>query len=122
VVRRCTELFLRLEEEFDISLIDLSAGRSHAIDLALEVTAQPELASVTSRWMVFHRWTRQHIVAAAGLVFGERGIMETGHACGHDMELMRDAIRFVRTAVPDPNAPELAGLRAAQAAWVQECN
>jgi len=106
VVRRCTELFLRLEEEFEISLIDLSAGRSQAIDLALEVTAQPALRSTVARWMVFHRWTRQHIVAAAGLVYGDRGIVQTGHARGHDMDELRDAIRFVRTAVPDRISPD----------------
>jgi len=122
VLRRCTELFLRLEEEFDVSLIDLSAGRSHAIDMALEVTAQPALRGTTARWLVFHRWTRQHIVAASNLVFGERGILQTGVACGHEEILLRDAIRFVRTAVLDPNSPDLAHLRGAQAAWLQDCN
>lgn len=122
VVRRCVELFLRVEEEFDVCLIDLSAGRSYAIDLALQVTGAPALRSTVARWMIFHRWTRQHIVAASGLVFGESGILKTGAACGHDAGLLRDSIRFVRTAVQDPSAPELAQIRPAQAAWLQECN
>lgn len=122
VVRRCTELLLRLEEEFEVCLIDLSAGRSHAIDMVLEVTGQPELRSTTCRWLVFHRWTRQHIIAASGLVFGERGLLKTGIECGHDESALRDNIRFVRTAVVDPNQPELAGIRPAQAAWLRDCN
>lgn len=122
VVRRCVQLFLRVEEEFDVCLIDLSAGRSFAVDLALEATGQPELRSTTCRWMIFHRWTRQHIVAAHGLVYGDRGILLTGKACGHEESDLRDSIRFVRTAVLDPNTPELAQIRPAQAAWLRECN
>lgn len=122
VVRRCVELFLRIEEEFEVCLVDLSAGRSFAVDLALEVTGRPELRSTLCRWMIFHRWTRQHIVATAGLVFGDRGILQTGKACGHDESELRDAIRFVRTAVLDPNSPDLAHILPAQAAWLRECN
>lgn len=122
VVRRCVELFLRMEEEFEVCLVDLSAGRSYAVDLALAVTGQPELRGTVSRWMIFHRWTRQHIVAASGLVFGERGILKTGAAYGHDPALLRDSIRFVRTAVLDPRAPELAQIRPAQAAWLEKVN
>lgn len=122
VVRRCTDLFLRLEEEFEISFIDLSAGRSHAIEAVLEVTGQDELGKIVTRWMVFHRWTRQHIMAAADLVFGERGLVKTGIGYGHDAGKLRDSIRFVRTAVHDPDSPELSQLRAAQAAWLVETN
>ncbi|MEV4317142.1 SCO2523 family variant P-loop protein [Actinocrispum sp. NPDC049592] len=121
VVRRCTELFARLEEEFEISLVDLSAGRSHAIDMALAATAEPALRSATTRWMVFHRWTRQHIIAASGLVFGERGIIETGIRYGHDEDELRDRIRFVRTALQDLDSPGL-NLRDAQLAWLETCN
>ena len=35
-VIRCIDLFLRLHSEFDVVLVDLSAGRSYAVDLALE--------------------------------------------------------------------------------------
>jgi hypothetical protein len=31
-------------------------------------------------------------------------------------------MRFVRTAVLDPDSPELAQIRPAQAAWLRECN
>lgn len=122
VVRRCTELFLQLEEEFDICLVDLSAGRSFAVELALEVTGQPVMSGVTCRWLIFHRWTRQHIVAANGLAFGDRGILKTGKAYGHEEWQLRDSMRFVRTAVLDPDAPELSQIRPAQAAWLRECN
>jgi hypothetical protein len=122
VVRRCVELFLRVEEEFDVCLVDLSAGRSFAVDLALEVTGRDVLRSKICRWLIFHRWTSQHIVAASGLVFGDRGILKTGKVYGHDESELRDAIRFVRTAVLDLNTQELANIRPAQATWLRECN
>jgi hypothetical protein len=122
VIRRCTELFLRLDEEFDVCIVDLSAGRSHAIDAALEVTGQPEMSSVTTRWTIYHRWTKQHIVAASDLVFGERGVLKNGIAYGHDEIRLRDSIRFVRTAVLDLSSPELAQIRPAQSTWLRECN
>lgn len=122
ILERCARLFVKLDEEFELVLVDLSAGRSYAIDLALAVTGRPELAGVTSRWVVFHRWTRQHIMAAAGLVYGDRGILDAGARHGHDPARLRDAVRFVRTAVLDPASPELAGLRPAQAAWLQNCD
>ncbi len=122
VSRRCAELFLRLEEEFDLCLIDLSAGRSFAVDLALEVSGQPALSGVTCRWLVFHRWTRQHIVAANGLAYGDRGILKTAKAYGHEEYVMRDSIRFVRTAVLEPDSPLLTQISPAQSAWLRECN
>jgi hypothetical protein len=122
VVRRCINLFLRLDEEFELCLVDLSAGRSYATQLALAATAAPELRPIPYRWMVYHRWTRQHIIAAANLVHGPRGILETGVVLGHDRERLSSAVRFVRTAVVDPDAAELAGLRASQIAWLRDCN
>jgi len=122
MVDRCVELLRGLEEEFDLSIVDLSAGRSYATDIALAVTADPRLRGITSRWLVFHRWTRQHIIAASGLVYGERGLLEAGTARGHDRGVLADQIRFVRTAVVDPSAPELSGLRPEQVAWQRECN
>jgi hypothetical protein len=122
MVGRCVDLFLRLEEQFDIILIDLSAGRSFAIDIALQATADARLASTVARWLVFHRWTRQHIISASDLVFGDRGILQSGHARGHDPDVLRRAIRFVRTAVVDPNSAELAGLRAEQVVWLRDFN
>jgi hypothetical protein len=122
VVQQCVSLFLRLEEEFELCLVDLSAGRSYATAMALEATAEPELQSVTTRWLVFHRWTRQHIIAANGLVYGDRGILDIGVDRGHDRRALNDSIRFVRTAVVDPNSAELSGLRPAQVAWLRETN
>jgi hypothetical protein len=122
VVQRCAQLFIRLEEEYEISLVDLSAGRSYAVEMVLAATAQPELASVVARWLVFHRWTRQHIIAAAGLVFGERGILDAGRSRGHDRDALANSVRFVRTAVMTPDSPELAAMRAPQVAWLRDCN
>jgi hypothetical protein len=122
VVLRCAALLRRLEEEFELCLVDLSAGRSYATEIVLAATAERTLRSVVCRWLVFHRWTRQHIIAAAGLVYGEHGLLKTGVARGHDLETLAASVRFVRTAVVNPDSQELAGLRAAQVAWLRECN
>lgn len=122
VVRRCVELFQRLDEEYDLILVDLSAGRSYATEIVLAATAHPALAGVPARWLVFHRWTRQHIIAASGLVQGRHGILETGTHLGHDRARLQESIRFVRTAVLDPSAPDQAGLRPEQLAWLDVCN
>jgi hypothetical protein len=119
---RCRQLFLRLEEEFALSVIDLSAGRSLATRIALTVTADSDPASPPSRWLVFHRWTRQHVTAAHGLVYGGNGILDTGVKLGHDREKLLDRLRFVRTAVIDPTAPDLSGLRTPQLSWLTERN
>ncbi len=117
---RCVRLLRRLAEEFDLVIVDLSAGRSYALQLVLEVTVRPALRPVLARWLVFHRWTRQHIIAAAGLAYGDHGIVDTGAAKGHDRDHLRDSIRFVRTAVPDLDSEQFAGLAPTQAAWLQE--
>lgn len=121
IERRCVELFVRLDTEFDVSVIDLSAGRSHALNMALIATAGEALSEVTTRWLVFHRWTRQHIVAAGGLVHDQRGLLDIGQSAGHDRDTLLDAIRFVRVAVPDlkEHHPEQT---AAQATWLRACN
>ena len=90
--------------------------------MVLAATAEPQFQSIVKRWLVFHRWTRQHITAAAALVFGERGILETGMAYGHTREQLLESIRFVRTVVVNPSSEELRGLRPAQVAWLQDCN
>ncbi|MBV1850604.1 SCO2523 family variant P-loop protein [Catellatospora tritici] len=127
IIKRCARLFARLDAEFDICLIDLSAGRSHATDIVLAATALPELREVENRWLVFHRWTRQHLIAANGLVFGKHGLLEasapqhTGGA-GHDRAWLLDRMRFVRTAVVDPESDALGGLRPEQVAWLRKCD
>jgi hypothetical protein len=122
VVGRCIDLFLRLHSEFEVVLVDLSAGRSYAAEIVIAATTSPALRNVTTRWLVFHRWTRQHILAANGLVFGDRGLLDISEEYGRDREHFIDDIRFVRTAIVDPNTPDLAGLRPPQLAWLRETN
>ncbi|MFI5935179.1 SCO2523 family variant P-loop protein [Actinoplanes sp. NPDC051494] len=122
MVDRCVELFLRVSEEFDLTIVDLSAGRSYATEIVLAATARPELAGVNARWLVFHRWTRQHIIAAAGLVRGQHGLLDAGTQQGHDRWALQNAIRFIRTAVLNPAAQGQEGLRPEQLAWLDRCN
>ncbi|MET9147341.1 SCO2523 family variant P-loop protein [Streptomyces sp. NPDC004042] len=121
-LERCVDLLLRLNTEFDVIVVDLSAGRSYAVDLALAATAHPRMRNVPFRWLVFHRWTRQHVIAASGLVHKEHGIIKGGVARGHDEQALRAAIRFVRAAVPDPESPLWSHGSSAQAAWMQACD
>ncbi|GAB2603945.1 DNA-binding protein [Paractinoplanes abujensis] len=122
IVERCVTLFQRLDEEYDLIMVDLSAGRSYATEIVLAATQNKALRDIVARWLVFHRWTRQHIITASGLVYGRHGIIETGGHLGHDPQSLREAIRFVRTAVLDPSAPDQAGLRPEQLAWLDVCN
>lgn len=122
MLERCVALFLRLEEEFDLILVDLSAGRSYAMDMTLRATARPELRNVRTRWLVFHRWTRQHVIAAAGLLYGDRGIIAQGVACGHDKTVLNANIRCVRAAVPDPDDRLWGNVPLAQSAWMRKCD
>jgi hypothetical protein len=122
VVGRCVDLFLKLHGEFEVVLVDLSAGRSYAAEIVIAATSSPDMSTVPTRWLVFHRWTRQHILAAAGLVFGERGLLDIGKEHGRTPDQFIGDIRFVRTAIVDPNAPDLAGLRPPQLAWLREAN
>ncbi|MFJ3304062.1 SCO2523 family variant P-loop protein [Streptomyces sp. NPDC086549] len=121
-LRRCADLLLLLSGEFDLVMVDLSAGRSFATDMVLAVTARPELRGLEARWLVYHRWTRQHVIAAAGLVHGSRGIVAAGVARGHDEQRLRDAVRFVRAAVPDPESPPWSHLTPTQSAWMRQCD
>jgi hypothetical protein len=118
MVDRCVELFQALDEEYELILVDLSAGRSFAVELALKATARPELARMGKRWLVFHRWTRQHVIAASNLVYGAKGLVELGRAYGLDEFATRDMVRFVRTAVIDPYSETIAHMRGTQIAWL----
>ncbi|WP_045878157.1 SCO2523 family variant P-loop protein [Pseudofrankia sp. DC12] len=120
-IARCVDLFQRLDNEFDICVVDLSAGRSHAVGMSLAAMATPELRTVPVRWVVFHRWTRQHIVAAANLVTGEHGLLKMGADVSHDPERLANAIKFVRTAVPELRSPTAAA-RPTQARWLQRAD
>ncbi|MEU4564497.1 SCO2523 family variant P-loop protein [Actinoplanes sp. NPDC023936] len=115
LVRRCANLIGRLNGEFDVCFVDLSAGRSYALQMAL--AAAQQLAGVTTRWLVYHRWTKQHVIAAAALVHGDHGILDTGEDLGHDREQLLSSLRFVRTALVDPSRP---GLTSQQAVWITE--
>jgi hypothetical protein len=114
-VARCADLFMRLDREYEVILVDLSAGRSHATDMVLAATA---LMEMPARWLVFHRWTRQHVLAAGGLVFGKYGILQSGVESGHDEDALRGSLRFVRTAVLPSNSAEMNALRGSQVAWL----
>ncbi|MFB7594848.1 SCO2523 family variant P-loop protein [Streptomyces sp. NPDC056160] len=121
-LERCIDLLLRLNTEFDLIVVDLSAGRSYAVDMVLAATAHPRMRNVPHRWLVFHRWTRQHVIAASGLVHKEHGIIRGGVERGHDEQTLRASIRFVRAAVPDPESPLWSHGSPAQAAWMQACD
>ncbi|MET8243038.1 SCO2523 family variant P-loop protein [Streptomyces sp. NPDC005202] len=121
-LRLCVDLLLRLNSEFEIIVVDLSAGRSYAVDMVLAATSQREMRGVEARWLVFHRWTHQHVAAAANLVFGKRGIVAGGKDRGHDEDALRNVVRFVRAAVPDPESPLWSQVSATQSAWMRECD
>jgi hypothetical protein len=123
LVNRCADFFGELNGEFSICLVDLSAGRSVATDLALAATGLDHMRSIESRWLVFHRWTRQHLLAAAGLAYGAKGLVDHAVANKHDRETFSRSIRFVRTATIDPSEQgRLGGLSGHQVAWLQERN
>jgi hypothetical protein len=107
---------LQLDEEFALTLVDLSAGRTYAIEIALRATA--ELA-LSARWLIFHRWTHQHIRATHGLVFGSRGILKSGAGWRHGPEL-EESIRFVRAAMPDPRMDYRGRIGPQLSTWLQE--
>ncbi|THV41952.1 SCO2523 family variant P-loop protein [Glycomyces buryatensis] len=119
-IDRCVRLFLQLSSEFDLVIVDLSAGRSHATELVMAATATRELAALPWRWIVFHRWTKQHVLAAHSLVYGERGLSETSAMWGHPEKRLTSSVRFVRTAVVDPDGPELSGLKPTQVRWLNK--
>ncbi|MFD9002197.1 SCO2523 family variant P-loop protein [Streptomyces sp. NPDC059582] len=121
-LHRCVDLILRLKREFNVIVVDLSAGRSYAMDLALAATAGEELRRIKARWLIYHRWTRQHVMAAAELVGGKQGIVSAGEELGHDRQALLGAIRFVRAAVPDLESPLWSQLPPAQSAWMRQYN
>jgi len=118
---KCVDLFLQLKREFEVVVVDLSAGRSVAAQLALQATRDVRLRQDRALWLVFHRWTRQHIIAAHNLVQGPFGLLRTGETAGHDLDALRESIQYVRTAVPALDKPNSAE-RAAQAEWLRTCH
>jgi hypothetical protein len=122
IAERCAKLFSRLEEEFELILVDLSAGRSYASQIALAATAKLALRKVAARWLVFHRWTPQHVTAAADLAFEAGGILAMGKEYGHEPERLRESLRFIRTAVIDSRGPEVGHLDLAQQTFLRKCD
>jgi hypothetical protein len=121
ITQRARDILMWADSEFDLCIVDLSAGRSYALQMAL-TAASPTQPVGRSRWLVFHRWTMQHLTAAHGLVHGAQGVLDTGTKVGHDRETLLDQVRYVRTAIIDPNAPDLRGLRTSQLSWLHERN
>ncbi|WP_405177952.1 SCO2523 family variant P-loop protein [Nocardia sp. NBC_01377] len=119
IVERCAGLLLGLEQRYTNCIVDLSAGRSMAMDLVLRATVLPHFRATRVCWLVFHRWTRQHILAANGLVHGARGLLDNGAAYGHNPDTLLESVRFVRTAVPQVDT-HTGAVGGPQAAWVQE--
>ncbi|WP_405433097.1 SCO2523 family variant P-loop protein [Micromonospora sp. NBC_00617] len=118
---RCAKLLLYLAEEFQVVIVDLSAGRSFAVDMALAATAMPVVRKVPSRWLVFHKWTRDHVTAATGLVHDDCGLLKVARRRGHDAEAFEEGLHFVRTAVIDPYA-EGATLGQVQTEFLRACD
>jgi len=54
-------------------------------------------------------------------VYGKQGILHTGEHLGHDPRRLSQSLRFVRTAVVDPDSAQLFGLQGEQVAWLRAC-
>jgi hypothetical protein len=106
-IKAAMKLFGDVEREFDVCIVDLSAGRSAALDMSLNAIS-PRLRKKKDkdqiRWLLFHRWTTQHVVAAGGLLFGENGIVPYAVEAGFKREEFLRLLRTVRTAVPNASA------------------
>lgn len=111
-------LLANLLTEFAVVIVDLSAGRSVALEIALRATASPVLRDRTHRWLVFHRWTRQHVLAAGGLVHGPHGLLKTATEWDHDEVELLASTRCVRTAVADSESTRT--VDPPQATWLKE--
>ena len=58
------ELLADVSSRYDVVLIDLRSGLGPVAGLFLE----PMIDEVLTAWLVFHRWTRQHLVGAHNLL------------------------------------------------------
>ncbi|MFE5477112.1 SCO2523 family variant P-loop protein [Nocardia sp. NPDC056541] len=118
MVERAAKLLATLLSEFAVVIVDLSAGRSVALEIALRATASTVLAHRVHRWLVFHRWTRQHVLAAGGLVHGSHGLVHAGTLWDHDDGALLASTRCVRTAVAASDWTRTGD--PPQAAWLNE--
>jgi len=125
VVERCVDLLKELDTQFPVVIVDLSSGRSAAMKIALEATCPANMVQNKVYWLVFHRWTRQHVMAANSLVWGVDGIVQSGEAARTSGRAwyaegqLESRIRYVRTAVPSLEDAATA-IGGPQAAWVQK--
>lgn len=108
-IKAAISLFQAVEREFDVCIVDLSAGRSSALDMSLNAIS-PRVRKKTRegndrvRWLLFHRWTTQHVIAAGGLLFEQNGILPCAVEAGFARADFMRLVRTVRTAVPDASA------------------
>lgn len=116
--QRVASLLAEMTHQFHVTIVDLSSGRSSAVQMALHALASKQLAKAKVRWLVFHRWTRQHVLAASGLLYEDAGILKYAEEVGLGPKFQHK-VRTVRTAVPDLMA-ESSASSGAQAAWLQE--
>ena len=105
-IKKATKLFQDVEREFDVCIVDLSAGRSSALDMSLQAVSPKVRAKKAGqvRWLLFHRWTTQHVIAASGLLYAENGIVSCAVNAGFVRQDFISLVRTVRTAVPDASA------------------
>lgn len=109
-IKAAMKLFHDVEREFDVCIVDISAGRSSALDMSLNAIS-PRVRKKKGdkdkdriRWLLFHRWTTQHVIAASGLLFEQNGILPYAIEAGFLREEFMRLVRTVRTAVPDASA------------------
>jgi len=120
-IKKAIDLFEAVEGEFDVCIVDLSAGRSSALDMSLQAVSpkvRPNKADPI-RWLLFHRWTTQHVIAASGLLFAPNGIVACASGAGFDQTEFLRMVRTIRTAVPNVTAFGLQ-TTAEQEAWLSK--
>ncbi|MFD4433152.1 SCO2523 family variant P-loop protein [Nocardia sp. NPDC058497] len=119
MIERGTTLLADLLTVFDVVIVDLSAGRSVALEIALRATASRMLRHRAHRWLVFHRWTRQHVLAAGGLIHGPHGLLNAAAHWDHNPDELLASTRCVRTAVAASDRTRTTD-HPPQAAWLKE--
>ncbi|MEY9934455.1 hypothetical protein ABH926_009123 [Catenulispora sp. GP43] len=105
-IDRVVQLFRKVEQEFDVCVVDLSAGRSAALDMSLHAVSPANRSKKADpvRLLLFHRWTTQHVIAASGLLFEDNGIISCAVDAGFGKSEFLRLVRTVRTAVPNSSA------------------
>ena len=117
---RCLQYFKELQnnKKFDLCIVDVSAGRSPALELIMKVLGKDHETDkeLNYVWLVFHRWTKQHLQAAHNLVYSPNGL----HYLANKKQLpdtkFRNSIYYVRTAFVE----EIKAQTPAQEVWITE--